>query len=116
MRILKFSIFCCSLFILAGCGKEWNLVRTQGQVKFVTIPAKHEADTHFYQKVIDDLCEPNKFCMIRFWPEGTNIPATGDVPDSVLESAIANYTRNMKSGYDKLMLSCKINNDRDNCF
>ena len=85
--------------------------------KFVVVNPAKESDYAVYNDAVRALCKPDEVCRIQFWTDKRLVPTTADLMTSMeADGVVADYTRNPSTGFEQLLVNCRIDNDPHKCF
>ena len=85
---------------------SFNRVSRQGSYQFVyiEIPDSLKTDRDSYMRVAEYLCHAERICIIGFWNNASLMAKSLPMTDEQLYARIAQYNRNLNTGYDKLVI------------
>ena len=89
-------------------GGEWSLAGQWGIVHTVLIPKGREADRKFLVEAGRTICGSRKLCAVMFWTEKEFVPLQEPITDVESRRQVAQYNKNIDTGYERLLLHCRI--------
>jgi hypothetical protein len=101
-------------------GKGWRLAGSQdgvlGQEQFVLVRKASESDRQIYDDAIKHLCRLDKWCGLHFWSDASLIPNRLPMSNLQTSTEVANYTRNLDTGFKQFVWNCRVHQDPLSCF
>lgn len=107
MKRLIFISILCSFFTTAFAEKiNLEVSGHQGDHIFMLIPKSHIKNKDYIQKVAEGMCLKKVSCYVSFWQKGQASPTKFPLTDEQVESQIASYKQNDRTGRKEMIWKC----------
>lgn len=85
---------------------DLRLIGTQGDYRFMTVPATHAHNKDYLTNVTYGMCLVQNHCFLFIWEQGTNAAKRVPMTDKQLKSLLVSYTLNRYTGLNRLLWNC----------
>lgn len=116
MKIYVLVIVILFFANVANATESWKLVHSQGMMNFAHIDARHWKDQDQYRLAIAEICSGKRICQVIFWKDEKLVPNKLPMTDAQVNAKMAHWQYNGNTGHRRLLWSCEIVNDPNQCF
>jgi len=116
---MRYALLIISLMLFVGranAAQPWELVYAQGIMHFVHIDEEHWKDQDQYRLAIGEICAGKNMCQVLFWKDKRLVPKKLPMSDAAVKAKVAHWQYNGNTGVRRLLWSCEIVNDPNQCF
>ena len=86
---------------------DWEVVSTQGKVRFVVINKGDGLDKNIYRQAMPDICPKDSDCQALFWKKGDSIPSSVPLSDADFATLMAFYAVQTNPPQKNLRWNCQ---------
>jgi len=114
----------CALTLSAGAkaGQEpantqdWIVAGRLGLMQFIVVPEASARDRAYYSRVIEQSCDKEETCFLRFFTNSSGAVPAVPLPDAILAEPTAMFQRSIKQAREQFQWSCRLGLAEANCF
>lgn len=114
----------CALTLAAGANEgqeatnaqDWIVAGRLGLMQFIVVPEASARDRGYYTRVIEQSCNKEETCFLRFFTNSRGAVPAVPLPDAILAEPTAMFQRSIKQAREQFQWSCRLGLAEANCF
>jgi hypothetical protein len=123
MKRMLCALF-CALTLSAGANagqapantQDWIVAGRLGLMQFIVVPEASARDRAYYNRVIEQRCDREETCFLRFFTNSSGAVPAVPLPDAILAEPTAMFQRSIKQAREQFQWSCRLGLAEASCF
>lgn len=96
--------------------QDWIVAGRLGLMQFIVVPEASARDRAYYSRVIEQSCDREETCFLRFFTNSSGAAPVVPLPDAILAEPTAMFQRSIKQAREQFSWSCRLGLAEANCF
>jgi hypothetical protein len=96
--------------------QDWIVAGRLGLMQFIVVPEASARDRDYYNRVIEQSCDKEETCFLRFFTNSSGAVPAVPLPDAILAEPTAMFQRSIKQAREQFQWSCRLGQAEANCF
>lgn len=96
--------------------QDWIVAGRLGLMQFIVVPEASARDRAYYSRVIEQSCDKEETCFLRFFTNSSGAAPVVPLPDAILAEPTAMFQRSIKQAREQFSWSCRLGLAEANCF
>lgn len=96
--------------------QDWIVAGRLGLMQFIVVPEASARDRGYYTRVIEQSCDREETCFLRFFTNSSGAVPAVPLPDAILAEPTAMFQRSIKQAREQFQWSCRLGLAEANCF
>ena len=85
-------------------------------MQFIVVPEASARDRAYYNRVIEQSCDKEETCFLRFFTNASGVAMSFPLPDAVLAEPTVMFQRSAKHRTEQFQWSCRLGLAESACF
>lgn len=96
--------------------QDWIVAGRLGLMQFIVVPEASARDRAYYSRVIEQSCDREETCFLRFFTNSSGAAPVVPLPDAILAEPTAMFQRSIKQAREQFQWSCRLGLAESACF
>jgi hypothetical protein len=95
---------------------DWQVAGRLGLMQFIVVPEASARDGRYHRAIVDELCDREDTCFLRFFTNSTGAQMAFPLPDAIMNEPTVMFQRSAKHRREQFQWACRLDMADGNCF